>query len=159
MNTQISILDNQLIVFNIRDLEDELRPIAMYIILNYLWREVRMNMKKRMIVVDEAWRMMEHEEAARFLFSVAKRIRKYYGGLTTITQDITDFMASKYGKPIVSNSSIQMLMKQSQSAIDIISDTFYLTDREKYLLLDCNVGEGIFFAGTQTCCNSGCGII
>lgn len=146
--TNIS-LDNQLVVFNIRDLEEELRPVAMYIILNFIWREVRMNFKKRLIVVDEAWRMMEHEEAARFLFSVAKRIRKYYGGLTTITQDIADFMASRYGKPIVTNSSIQLLMKQSQSAIDIIADTFYLTDREKYLLMDCGVGEGIFFAGLK----------
>ncbi|MEA2006770.1 MAG: DUF87 domain-containing protein [Patescibacteria group bacterium] len=142
-------LDNRLVVFNIRDLEEELRPIAMYMILNFIWREVRMNIKKRMIVVDEAWRMMEHEDAARFLFSVAKRIRKYYGGLSTITQDISDFMASKYGKPIVSNSSIQLLMKQSQSAIDVIADTFYLTDREKYLLMDCGVGEGIFFAGLK----------
>ncbi len=142
-------LENQLVVFNIRDLEEELRPIAMYLILNFIWREIRMNLKKRLVVVDEAWRMMEHEEAARFLFSVAKRIRKYYGGLTTITQDISDFMASKHGKPIVSNSSIQLLMKQSQSAIDIIADTFYLTDREKYLLMDCGVGEGIFFAGLK----------
>ncbi|MEA1925833.1 MAG: ATP-binding protein [Patescibacteria group bacterium] len=142
-------LENQLVVFNIRDLEEELRPIAMYIILNFIWREIRINLKKRLIVVDEAWRMMEHEEAARFLFSVAKRIRKYYGGLTTITQDITDFMMSRYGKPIVSNSSIQILMKQSQSAIDVVADTFYLTDREKYLLLDCGVGEGIFFAGLK----------
>jgi len=146
--TNIS-LDNQLVVFNIRDLEEELRPMAMYMILNYIWREVRVNVKKRLIVVDEAWRMMEHDEAARFLFMVAKRIRKYYGGLTTITQDISDFMSSKYGKPIVSNSSIQMLMKQSQSAIDVIADTFYLTDREKYLLMDCGVGEGIFFAGLK----------
>jgi len=147
-------MENQLVVFNIRDLEDELRPIAMYLILNFIWREIRINFKKRMIVVDEAWRMMEHEEAARFLFSVAKRIRKYYGGLTTITQDIADFMTSRYGKPIVSNSSIQLLMKQSQSAIDIIADTFYLTDREKYLLMDCGVGEGIFFAGYCLACTS-----
>lgn len=146
--TNIS-LDNQLVVFNIRDLEEELRPMAMYMILNYIWKEIRINIKKRLIIVDEAWRMMEHDEAARFLFMVAKRVRKYYGGLTTITQDISDFMSSKYGKPIVSNSSIQMLMKQSQSAIDVIADTFYLTDREKYLLMDCGVGEGIFFAGLK----------
>lgn len=146
--TNIS-LDNQLVVFNIRDLEEELRPMAMYMILNYIWKEIRINVKKRLIIVDEAWRMMEHDEAARFLFMVAKRVRKYYGGLTTITQDISDFMSSKYGKPIVSNSSIQLLMKQSQSAIDVIADTFYLTDREKYLLMDCGVGEGIFFAGLK----------
>ncbi len=146
--TNIS-LDNQLIVFNIRDLEEELRPVAMYLILNFIWNEIRVNLKKRMIVVDEAWVMMQHEEAARFLFSLAKRVRKYYGGLTTITQDISDFMSSRYGKPIVSNSSLQFLMRQSQSSIDFLADTFYLTDREKYLLLGCEVGEGIFFAGLK----------
>lgn len=146
--TNIS-LDNQLVVFNIRDLEDELRPIAMYLILHHIWNEVRSNLKKRLIAIDEAWWMMQYEDAARFLFSFAKRIRKYYGGLTTITQDVSDFMASKYGKPIVSNSSLQILMKQSQSSIDAIADIFYLTEREKYVLLESNVGEGIFFAGLK----------
>ena len=142
-------LDNQLVVFNIRDLEEELRPIAMYLILHHIWNEIRIDVNKRIIVVDEAWVMMEHEDAAKFMYSIAKRIRKYYGGLTTITQDISDFMSSKYGKPIVSNSSMQLLMKQSQSSIDVIADTFYLTDREKYLLMNSGVGEGIFFAGTK----------
>ncbi len=142
-------LENQLIVFNIRDLEEELRPIAMYLILHHIWNEIRAKVKKRLIVVDEAWVMMENEDAAKFLYSIAKRIRKYYGGLTTITQDISDFMSSKYGKPIVSNSSMQLLMKQSQSSIDVVADTFYLTEREKYLLMNSGVGEGIFFAGSK----------
>ena len=142
-------LENQLIVFNIRDLEEELRPIAMYLILNHIWNEIRVNIKKRLIVVDEAWVMMENEDAAKFLYSIAKRVRKYYGGLTTITQDISDFMSSRYGKSIVSNSSMQLLMKQSQSSIDVVADTFYLTDREKYLLMNSGVGEGIFFAGSK----------
>ncbi len=142
-------LDNQLVVFNIRDLEEELRPLAMYLVLHYIWNQIRSNIKKRLIVADEAWVMMGHEEAANFMFSIAKRIRKYYGGLTTITQDIADFMSSKQGKAIVSNSSIQLLMKQSQSSIDVIADTFYLTDQEKYLLMECGVGEGIFFAGNK----------
>jgi len=146
--TNIS-LDNQLVVFNIRDLEDELRPIAMYLVLHYIWNRVRSEIKKRLIVADEAWVMMEYEEAANFMFSIAKRIRKYYGGLTTITQDINDFMSSKKGKAIISNSSIQLLMRQSQSTIDIVADTFYLTDQEKYFLSECNVGEGIFFAGSK----------
>ena len=146
--TNIS-LDNQLVVFNIRDLEDELRPMAMYLVLHYIWNRVRSEIKKRLIVADEAWVMMEYEEAATFMFSIAKRIRKYYGGLTTITQDINDFMGSKKGKAIISNSSIQLLMRQSQSSIDIVSDTFYLTDQEKYFLSECNVGEGIFFAGNK----------
>ncbi len=146
--TNIS-LDNQLVVFNIRDLEDELRPMAMYLVLHYIWNRIRSEIKKRLIVADEAWVMMEYEEAATFMFSIAKRIRKYYGGLTTITQDINDFMGSKKGKAIISNSSIQLLMRQSQSSIDIVSDTFYLTDQEKYFLSECNVGEGIFFAGNK----------
>ncbi len=146
--TNIS-LDNQLVVFNIRDLEEELRPIAMYLVLHYIWNKVRSEIKKRLIVADEAWVMMEYEEAANFMFSIAKRIRKYYGGLTTITQDINDFMSSKKGKAIISNSSIQLLMRQSQSTIDIVADTFYLTDQEKYFLSECNVGEGIFFAGNK----------
>ncbi|MFO7807146.1 MAG: ATP-binding protein [Candidatus Moraniibacteriota bacterium] len=142
-------LGNRLVVFNIRDLEDELRPIAMFIILKYIWNEVRYNVKKRLITVDEAWWMMQYEEGARFLFSIAKRIRKYYGGLSTITQDISDFMGSRYGKAIVSNSSLQLLMKQSKSSIDVVADTFYLTEREKYFLMETKVGEGIFFAGNK----------
>ncbi len=148
-NQSNTSLNNQMIVFNIRDLEEELRPIAMYMILHYMWKDIKINRKKRIIIVDEAWVMMQNEEAAKFMFSLAKRIRKYYGGLTTITQDISDFMNSRYGKPIVSNSSLQLLMRQSQSCIDVITDTFYLTDREKYLLLESRVGEGIFFAGNK----------
>jgi type IV secretory pathway VirB4 component len=142
-------IDNQLVVFNIRDLEEELRPVAMYIVLQFVWNEMRSDLKKRLIVVDEAWVMMQHEDAASFLFGIAKRCRKYYAGLTTITQDISDFMTSRYGKPIVTNSSIQLLLRQSPASIDIISETFYLTDQEKFLLLESNVGEGIFFAGTK----------
>ena len=142
-------LNNKLVVFNIRDLEEELRPIAMYMVLNFIWKEIRINVKKRLILVDEAWVMMQNDDAARFMFSIAKRIRKYFGGLTTITQDVSDFTSSRYGKAIVSNSSIQLLMRQSQSSIDVISDTFYLTDREKYLLMESGVGEGIFFAGNK----------
>lgn len=145
-NTKI---DNQLTVFNIRDMEGELRPVAMYIILQFIWNEMRTNRKKRLVVVDEAWVMMQHEDAASFLFGIAKRCRKYYTGLTTITQDINDFMNSRYGKPIVTNSSIQLLLRQSPASIDIVSETFYLTDQEKFLLLESNVGEGIFFAGAK----------
>ena len=142
-------IDNQLVVFNIRDLEEELRPIAMYVVLQFIWNEMRSDLKKRLVVVDEAWVMMQHEDAASFLFGIAKRCRKYYTGLTTITQDISDFMTSRYGKPIVTNSSIQLLLRQSPASIDIVSETFYLTDQEKFLLLESSVGEGIFFAGTK----------
>ncbi|MEK7549537.1 MAG: ATP-binding protein [Patescibacteria group bacterium] len=141
--------DNQLVVFNIRDLEEELRPIAMYIVLQFIWNEIRSKLKKRIIVVDEAWVMMQHEDAASFLLGIAKRCRKYYTGLTTITQDIGDFMSSRHGKPIISNSSLQLLLRQSPSSIDTVAETFYLTDHEKFLLLESNVGEGIFFAGTK----------
>lgn len=150
LNKQSNVsLDNQLVVFNIRDLEEELRPIAMYIILQFMWNEIRTELKKRIIVVDEAWVMMQHEDAAAFLFGVAKRCRKYYTGLTTITQDISDFMASRYGKPIVTNSSLQLLLRQSPASIETVAETFYITDHEKFLLLESNVGEGIFFAGTK----------
>ncbi|MBL8030494.1 MAG: ATP-binding protein [Candidatus Doudnabacteria bacterium] len=143
------VLNNQLVIFSIRDLEEELRPIAMYIILNYIWNMVRAELKKRILAVDEAWILMQHEDSARFLFGIAKRARKYYLGLTTITQDVADFLASPYGKPIVTNSSIQMLLKQSPAAINIIAETFFLTEGEKYLLLESEVGEGIFFAGLK----------
>jgi len=142
-------VDNQLVVFNIRDMEEELRPVAMYTILQFIWNEMRTNVKKRMVLVDEAWVMMKYEDAASFLFGIAKRCRKYFTGLTTITQDVNDFLSSRYGKAIVTNSSLQLLLKQSPAGIDVITDTFYLTDQEKFLLLESNVGEGIFFAGTN----------
>jgi len=142
-------LDNQLIVFNIRDMEEELRPVAMFIILHYIWGEIRKQLKKRVLIIDEAWWMMQHEDSAAFLFSIAKRARKYYLGLTTITQDVSDFIASSYGKPIVTNSSIQFLFRQSPASVGIVQDTFNLTDEEKYLLLESSVGEGLFFAGNS----------
>jgi len=142
-------LNNQLVVFSIRDLEDSLRPIAMYVILGHIWNVVRSELKRRILVLDEAWIMMQFEDSARFLFGIAKRARKYYLGLTTISQDVADFMGSPYGKPIVTNSSMQLLLKQSPAAIDIIAETFFLTEGEKYLLLESEVGEGIFFAGLK----------
>jgi type IV secretory pathway VirB4 component len=142
-------LSNQMVVFNLRDMEAELRPIAMYVVLHFIWNQIRSELKKRLIVVDEAWVMMQYEDAGSFMFGIAKRCRKYFAGLTTITQDIGDFLASKYGKPIVTNSSIQLLLKQSPAAIDAIGDTFFLTDQERFMLLESNVGEGIFFAGTK----------
>ena len=143
------ILNNQLIVFSIRDLEDTLRPIAMYVVLNHIWNAVRSELKKRILVLDEAWILMQFEDSARFVFGIAKRARKYYLGLTTITQDVADFMSSPYGKPIVTNSSMQLLLKQSPAAVDIVAETFFLTEGEKYLLLESEVGEGIFFAGLK----------
>ncbi len=142
-------MQNQFVVFNIRDLEEELRPIAMYLILHYIWNEMRSELKRRLVVVDEAWIMMQNDDAASFLFGIAKRARKYYCGLTTITQDISDFMSSRYGKPIVTNSSLQLLLRQSPASIDVVTETFYLTDHEKFLLLESAVGEGIFFAGSK----------
>ncbi len=142
-------LNNQLVVFSVRDLEDSLRPIAIYVTLNYIWNVVRSSLKKRILVIDEAWWMMQHDDSAKFLFGMAKRARKYYLGVTTITQDVSDFLGSPYGKPIVTNSSIQMLLKQSPAAIDVIVKTFFLTEGEKYLLLESDVGEGIFFAGIK----------
>ncbi|MBU3901423.1 ATP-binding protein [Patescibacteria group bacterium] len=149
-NQQTNVeLKNKLVSFSIRDMEEELRPIAMYIVLHYIWNIIRSELKQRILVVDEAWVMMRHDDAASFLFGIAKRCRKYYLGLTTITQDVADFMNSPYGKPIVTNSSMQILLRQSPATIDIIQKTFNLTEQEKYLLLECSVGEGIFFAGLQ----------
>lgn len=150
MNNTTNIkIDNQMVVFNIRDMEEELRPVAMYMVMQFIWNEMRTNLKKRLVIVDEAWVMMKYDDASSFMFGIAKRCRKYYTGLTTITQDVNDFLASRYGKAIVTNSSIQILLKQSPAAIDVISETFYLTDQERFLLLESNVGEGIFFAGTK----------
>lgn len=142
-------LNNQLIVFSIRDLEDELRPIAMYVVMNYIWNIIRSEMKKRILVVDEAWIMMRYEDSAKFMYALVKRCRKYYLGITTITQDVNDFLTSPYGAAIVTNSSIQLLLKQSPASIGLIQKTFMLTEGEKYLLLESAIGEGIFFAGSK----------
>lgn len=142
-------INNRLVVFSIRDLEDELRPIAMYVILNFIWNLVRSQMKRRILVIDEAWVMMKYPEGAAFLFGMAKRGRKYYLGLTTITQEVDDFLGSPYGKPIITNSSLQLLLKQAPATIDTIAKTFNLTDAEKNLLLEAGVGQGVFFAGLK----------
>jgi conjugal transfer ATP-binding protein TraC len=141
--------DSSLTVFGIRDIEDELRPIAMFIIMRYIWNVVRSTLKKRILIIDEAWWMMQNEDGASFLFGLCKRGRKYWLGVTTITQDVSDFMKSSYGKPIITNSSIQLLLKQSPAGIDLIKETFMLTEQEKLLLLEVPVGEGIFFAGQK----------
>jgi type IV secretory pathway VirB4 component len=142
-------INKKLVCFSIRDMEDELKPVAMYIVTHYIWNSVRKDIRKRLLVVDEAWIMMKNDDTASFLFGLAKRGRKYYLGLATITQDVGDFLKSPYGLPIITNSSIQLLLKQSPSSIDIVQKTFNLTDEEKYLLLESGVGEGIFFAGLK----------
>jgi type IV secretory pathway VirB4 component len=143
------IMDNQLVVFSIRDLEDELRPLAIYTIINHIWNVVRSEIKKRVLVIDEAWWMMQHDDSAKFLFALVKRSRKYYLGVTTISQDVTDFLSSQYGQAVVNNSAMQLLLKQSPAAIEVVKKTFLLTEGEKYLLLEGSVGEGIFFAGPK----------
>jgi len=142
-------LKNNFTVFGVRELEDKLRPIAMFIILDFIWNRIKKGMKKRVLIVDEAWYLMQYPDSARFLYSIAKRARKYYLGLTTITQDVEDFLTSDYGKAIVTNSSIQILLKQHPAAIDRITEVFYLSEGEKRLLLSANVGEGLFFAGSN----------
>ena len=140
-------INNPMVVFNIRDLEDELRPVAMYIVLSHIWNITRTEQKKRMLIVDEAWQLMKYDDSANFLFSLAKRARKYFLGLTTITQDVEDFMGSKMGRAIVANSSMQLLLKQSTSAVDVLSDVFKLTEEEKKRLANFPIGQGLFFAG------------
>lgn len=140
-------INNRMVVFNIRDLEDELRPVAMYIVLSHIWNRTRTDRRKRMLIVDEAWQLMKYDDSANFLYSLAKRARKYYLGLTTVTQDVEDFMSSKMGRAIVANSSMQLLLKQSSSAVDVLSDVFKLTEEEKKRLANFPVGQGLFFAG------------
>ncbi len=140
-------INNNMVVFNIRDLEDELRPVAMYIVLSHIWNITRTQQKKRMLIVDEAWQLMKYDDSANFLFSLAKRARKYYLGLTTISQDVEDFMGSKMGRAIVANSSMQLLLKQSSSAVDVLGDVFKLTEEERKRLANFPVGQGLFFAG------------
>ncbi len=142
-------MNNQLIVFSVRDLEDELKPIAIYMIINYIWNIVRSELKKRMLVIDEAWWLMQREDSAKFIYALVKRCRKYYLGITTITQDVNDFLLSPYGQAIVNNCALQFLLKQTTAAIDTVQKTFMLTEGEKYLLLESGVGEGIFFAGNK----------
>lgn len=140
-------LYNKFVVFNIRDLEEELRPVGMYIILNYIWNKVKADKKRRILVVDEAWQLMKYEDSANFMFSIAKRARKYALGLTTISQDVDDFLSSRMGRAVVSNSSLQLLLKQAPSSVDIVGETFKLTSEEKARLATFPVGEGLFFAG------------
>src|SRR3989339_384155 len=142
-------MKNQLVVYSVRDLEDELRPLAIYAIINYIWNVVRSERKKRILIIDEAWWLMQNEDSARFIFALVKRCRKYYLGVTTITQDVNDFLRSQYGQAIVTNSALQLLLRQSPAAVDNVQKVFMLTEGEKYLLLESGPGEGIFFAGLK----------
>ncbi len=142
-------MNKRLVVFSVRDMEDDLKPVAMYTITHHIWNQVRKELRKRLLVIDEAWWMMKAQDTASFLFGIAKRGRKYYLGISTITQDVSDFLNSPYGIPIITNSSIQILLRQSPTSVDLVQQTFKLSDEEKYLLLESDVGEGIFFAGLK----------
>ncbi|NMB70243.1 DUF87 domain-containing protein [candidate division WWE3 bacterium] len=142
-------LNSKMTVFSTKNLEDTLRPIAFYIILDFVWTRIRKELRKRVLIVEEAWYLMQNADSAKFIYGIAKRARKYYLGLTTISQDVDDFLKSEYGGAIVSNSSIQILLKQHPSAIDKVADTFYLSEGEKRLLLAAGIGEGLFFAGSN----------
>jgi len=142
-------MTNRLVIFSVRDLEEELRPIAMYVILNYIWNLIRARLAKRIMIIDEAWWMMKYETSASFLFSLVKRARKYYLGVSTVTQDVEDFLRSPYGRPVITNSSIQLLLKQAPATIDIVGKAFNLTDAEKNILLTAEVGTGLFIAGQR----------
>jgi len=142
-------MDNQMIVFGIRDMEEELKAMALYIILRYIWKTIRFSLKKRILIIDEAWWLMQTEDGASFLYGMAKRGRKYWLGVTTLTQDVGDFMKSSYGQPIITNSSLQILLKQSPATMDVVQKAFNLTEEEKYLLLESEIGEGLFFAGQK----------
>jgi conjugal transfer ATP-binding protein TraC len=140
-------INNPLTIFSIRNLEEELRPVAMHIVLDFVWTKVKKSLKKRILILDEGWYMMKYQDSASFVYSIAKRARKYYLGMTTATQDVEDFLKNEYGKAVLTNSSIQILLKQGTAEVDMIADTFYLSEGEKALLLSSDVGEGLFFAG------------
>lgn len=140
-------INNPLTVFSIRNLEEELRPVAMHIILDFVWTKVKKSLKRRILILDEGWYMMKYQDSAQFVYSIAKRARKYYLGMTTATQDVEDFLKNEYGKAVLTNSSIQILLKQGTAEVDMIANTFYLSEGEKALLLSSDVGEGLFFAG------------
>jgi len=142
-------INKKFVVFSVRDMEEDLKSVAMYIITHYIWNAIRKSLRKRLLVVDEAWYMMKSEDTASFLYAIAKRGRKYYVGLCTITQDVEDFLRSPYGMPMLTNSSIQFLMKQSPTSVEAVKKVFNLTEEEKYLLLESGIGEGIFFAGLK----------
>jgi type IV secretory pathway VirB4 component len=140
-------INNPMVVFNIRDLEDELRPVAMYIVLNFIWNKTKSDKRRRILIIDEAWQLLKYEDSASFMFSMAKRSRKYNLGITTISQDVEDFMGSRMGRAIVANASMQLLLKQSTSAIDVLADVFKLTSEERKRLSQFPIGQGLFFAG------------
>jgi len=140
-------ITNQFTVFSVKEMEEELRPIAMFMILDFIWTRVKKKLKKRLLIVDEAWYFMKYKDSASFLYSMAKRARKYYLGITTITQDVEDFLNNDFGKAIVTNSSLQFLMKQSSAAVPYLQQVFFLSEGEKRFLMSCDVGEGLFFAG------------
>lgn len=140
-------INNPMVVFNIRDLEDELRPVAMYIVLNYIWNKTKSDRRRRILIIDEAWQLMKYEDSANFMFSLAKRARKYNLGITTISQDVEDFMGSRMGRAIIANASMQILLKQSSSAVDMLAEVFKLTSEERKRLSQFPVGQGLFFAG------------
>jgi type IV secretory pathway VirB4 component len=142
-------INNPFTVFSVRDLQEELKPLAMYLMLDFIWTKIRKERKRRLLIVDEAWYMMQSEDSAKFMYSIAKRARKYYLGLSTITQDVADFLNNDMGKAIISNSSIQMLMMQSPTAVDKLQQVFNLSDGEKNFLLSCDQGQGLFFAGSN----------
>jgi conjugal transfer ATP-binding protein TraC len=142
-------INGKMTVFSTRNLEDILKPVAYYIILDFVWTRIKRDLKRRVLIVEEAWSLLQDDDSARFLYSVAKRARKYYLGLTTVSQDVQDFLGSDFGKAIVTNSSIQILLKQHPAAIDLIAETFYLSEGEKRLLLAADIGEGLFFAGAN----------
>ena len=140
-------INNPFTVFSVRDLQEELKPLAMYLMLDFIWTKIRKDRKRRLLIVDEAWYMMQSEDSAKFMYSIAKRARKYYLGLSTITQDVADFLGNEMGRAIISNSSIQMLMKQSPTAVELLQKVFNLSDGERNFLLNCDKGQGLFFAG------------
>ncbi len=142
-------LNNPFTVFSIRDLQEEIRPMAMYLILEYIWTKIRKDKKRRILIIEEAWFMMLHDDSAKFLYSIAKRARKYHLGVTTVTQDVDDFLQNEMGRAIIANSSMQLLFVQSPTGMKRLKPAFDLTQGETDFLLHCDLGQAIFFAGNS----------
>lgn len=146
-NSQTNIkLNNRLVVFDIKDLNESLRQIMMMVVSNFVHSQVKANLQKRILVIDEGWMLLQHEESARFVSGLVRRARKYYLGVTIISQQANDFLNQEYGRAIASQSSLRILMKQDTTTIKKVVEEFNLSEYEKHFLLTCDRGEALIIA-------------
>jgi len=139
-------LDRRLVVFNLQALEPELRPLGVHLIATFVWNQVRRSRRPRLLIIDEAWSLVQYPEGGAFLAGMARRSRKYYLGLVTITQDVADFLSVDHGRTVLANAALKLLMKQDAAIIDPVVQAFRLSAEERQFLLAAGKGEGLFFA-------------